>query len=90
MVLPADAKLETELARFRRIQDVALVAIISRDYKIPFTTFSKMIEGPPPLTPGNALVRLRNQVEARQMILKARPEVRRLIEMRESAGGTNP
>ena len=54
-VLPADAKIETELARFRRVQDLALAVAISRDFDIPFTTLSRTLEGPPRLAPRGAL-----------------------------------
>ena len=87
-VLPADAEMATELARFRRIEDLALAVVISRDHDIPFTTFSKAIEGPPRVTPRNALTKLRQDLDARSTIRKARPEVQRLMRVAESPGNT--
>ncbi|HLF11228.1 MAG TPA: hypothetical protein VJA26_08430 [Gammaproteobacteria bacterium] len=78
-LLPADAKIETELGRFRGIDELALAVVISREYDIPFTTLSQTLAGPPRVSPRNALTKLRRDLDVRDAIRKSRAEVRRLI-----------
>lgn len=82
-LLPADANIETEVGRFRRVQELALAVVISRDYKIPFSELSKMVEGPPRVAPRGALSRLRRGAVTPDAISKLRTEARRLIETAE-------
>ena len=82
-LLPPDASIEAELRRFRRVDQLALAVAISRDYDIPFTTLSRTLEGPPRVSPRNALTKLRQDVDARGAIRKLRAEVRRLTDTPE-------
>jgi hypothetical protein len=82
-LLPADVDIEAELGRFRRVADLALAVVLSRDYDIPFTTLSQTLEGPPRLPPRRALAKLRSDIDAAGAVRKARPEARRLIETME-------
>jgi hypothetical protein len=79
-VLPADTTLEMELGRFRRLQDVAVAVVISRDHGIPFTTVSQTMAGPPRLAGRNALAKLRPDLTDRMVFQKVRAEALRLIE----------
>ena len=80
-VLPADTTLEMELARFRRLQDVAVAVVISRDQEVPFTTVSQTMAGPPRLAPRNALAKLRPDLKDPIIFRKVRVEALRLIEV---------
>jgi hypothetical protein len=86
-VLPADATLEMELGRFRRLQDVAVAVVISRDHEIPFTTVSNTMAGPPRLVGRNALAKLRPDLTDPLVFRKVRAEALRLIEV---PGGAAP
>jgi hypothetical protein len=77
-LLPPDANLDAELRRFRRVEELALAVVISRDYDIPFTTLSRTLEGPPRTSPRNALVKLRPDLDA-GAFRRARDEAGRLI-----------
>jgi len=79
-LLPPDASIEAELRRFRRVEQLAVAVAISRAYDIPFTTLSRTLEGPPRVSPRNALTKLRQDVDARGAIRKLRPEVRRFTD----------
>jgi hypothetical protein len=78
-ILPKDTSIEAEAGRFRRVQELALATVISREFDIPFTTLSKAIVGPPRLAPRDVLVKLRPGVDVRTAIRKARAEARRMI-----------
>jgi hypothetical protein len=86
-LLPPGAAIEAEVKRFRRVQDVALAVAISREYDIPFTTLSRAMEGPPRLTPRNALAKLRPDLDARA-VRKVRPEARKLTAKRNDPPAT--
>jgi hypothetical protein len=77
-LLPSDTNIETEVRRFRRLEDLALAVAISRQYIVPFVTLSRAIEGPPRLTPRNALARLRQDLDPRA-VRKVRPEATKLL-----------
>jgi hypothetical protein len=86
-LLPPGAAIEAEVKRFRRVQDVALAVAISREHDIPFTTLSRAMEGPPRLTPRNALAKLRPDLDTRA-VRKVRPEARKLIAQRDDPPAT--
>jgi hypothetical protein len=86
MLLPPDASIEAELRRFRRVNDLALALVLSREYNIPFTMLSKTLEGPPRLSVRNALVKLRTDVDARSAVRKARTEAAKLTGVPEGQG----
>ena len=78
-MLPPDANLEDELRRFRQVDELAVALAISRNYDIPFTSLSRMIEGPPRLRPVDALEKLRPDLDSRAAIRKSRTDARKLI-----------
>jgi hypothetical protein len=77
-LLSSGPSIETEVRRFRRIEDLALAVAISREYNVPFATLSRTIEGPPRVTPRNALAKLRQDLDPRA-VRKVRPEARKLL-----------
>jgi hypothetical protein len=85
-LLPPDAKVEAELQRFRRVDELALAVAISRDYDIPFTTLSGALVGPPRLTARNALAKLRPDVNIRDAVRKSRAEAGRLTTAAKGPG----
>ena len=87
-VLPKDAKLETEVRRFRRVQDLALAVAMSRGYDIPFTTLTKTMQGPPRIAPGEAFAKLRQDVDQPSALRKLRAEARSLTTVPDT--GTPP
>ena len=86
-VLPKGANVDAELRRFRRVPDLAMAVVLSRDYDIPFTTLSQTLAGPPRVTPREALTKLRQDVNAGEAIRKARLEARKFVETPQGAGG---
>jgi hypothetical protein len=78
-LLPADARLEDEVARFRQVEDLALAVVISRDQGVPFTTLARAVEGPPPQLVRNALQTLRPDIRAPNVIRQSRDEARQLL-----------
>ena len=86
-VLPKDANVNAELRRFRRLEDLALVVVLSRDYHIPFTTLIQTLAGPPRVTPRDAVMKLRQDVDAREAVRKSRAEAQKFVETPQGAGG---
>ena len=87
-LLPPDTNLEPQVANFGRIDQLALAVVISRDYEVPFVKLSQVIAGPPRINPRDALASLRKDLNIRDVLRKARPEVRRFVQEGQPAGDT--
>ena len=75
--------MDAELKRFRGVQELALVVAISREYDVSFAALSKAIEGPPRVSPRDALSRLRRDLNARSAIRTARARAQQLMQTEE-------
>jgi hypothetical protein len=78
-VMAADAKIEDAITPFRRVDDLALAIVISRDHDIPFASLAAAVAGPPALNLRNAVTKVRPGLNVPDAMRKARPAARQLV-----------
>ena len=78
--LAPGADLEAVLGRFRRLEDLALAVVISRDHDVPFDALSQTHAGPPRVSIRNAVAALRTDEDARRVVRASRDAASQLVE----------
>jgi hypothetical protein len=76
--LPSGATIERVLPAFRRIEDLALAAVLCRDHQIVLTALTEKVQGPPRLSLLNALRQLRPDLKP-AVIRKGRADALQLL-----------
>jgi hypothetical protein len=78
-VVPADAKIEDLLKGYRRLNDLAVAVVLSRDHGVPFVALTQSLQGPPRRSLRNALKQVQPKLEANP-IPKARAASAQLLQ----------